>query len=236
MIILADSRMPTAALEQLQAMGTLVGLLPMTEVYQAIASHPDIFFCPTPSGLVYAPELPYPIIQLLDQAGVPLIKGVKQPQSQYPFTSHYNAVATETLLLHNLSYTDPAIKELYPSSQQIHLNQGYTRCNLLPVAPNAFITSDKACFNTLKRSGMEVFLCSTKSVRLAGFRHGFFPGCCGILQDIIYVCGNPRLLPDHKPLTEFCGHYGKQLIALYDGPLLDVGSIFFLDAFSCDQL
>ncbi|MDV7394002.1 hypothetical protein RZS08_21665, partial [Arthrospira platensis SPKY1] len=105
-------------------------------------------------------------------------------------TAIYNALATEKYLLHNLKHTDAMLKKQYAPDQQLHLTQGYTRCNLMEVGKNAFVTVDAGIATVLRKAGLDVFLCSTQKVQLAGFNHGFFPGCCGIYQDTIFVCGD----------------------------------------------
>lgn len=229
MIAIVDSRMPQQAILNLEKLGQVLLLETQPLVYPAIAAHPDIFFCETPFGLVHAPGLAPASISTLVEQGIRLLKGEKQPGAAYPATAIYNALATENFLLHNLKYTDAAIKQHYPKGSQLHLNQGYTRCNLMEVGPNAFITVDAGIAAVLKKAGLDVFLCSTKKVHLEGFDHGFFPGCCGIYKDTIYVCGDPERLPDFIRLAAFCEKYGKTLKALYNGPLLDVGSILMLD-------
>lgn len=229
MISIVDSRMPEQAMLSLEKLGSVMLLEPQPLVYPAIAAHPDIFFCQTPFGLVHAPGLAPASISPLIEQGVRLIKGEKQPGAAYPSSAIYNALATEKYLLHNLKHTDAALKQQYAPQWQLHLAQGYTRCNLMEVGPDAFVTVDAGIAAVLRKAGLDVFLCSTQNVQLEGFDHGFFPGCCGIYQETIYVCGNPGLLPDYQALSAFCNNYGKTLKALYDGPLIDVGSMIMLD-------
>lgn len=229
MISIADCRMPEQAMLKLEKLGSVMLLEPQPRVYPAIAAHPDIFFCQTPFGLVHAPNLAPATVSTLKQQGIKLIRGEKQPGAVYPETAIYNALATEKYLLHNMKHTDAVLKQQYAPQQQLHLKQGYTRCNLMEVGPDAFVTVDAGIAAVLRKAGLDVFLCSTLQVQLAGFDHGFFPGCCGIYKDTIFVCGDPEILPDYNALATFCNQYGKRLKALYNGPLMDVGSILMLD-------
>ncbi len=229
MISIIDHRMPEAAKRSLQKLGPLIEIPSMPRLYDAIAAHPDIFFCQTPFGLVYAPQLPSTIIERLTNLGVNCVKGEESVFAPYPTTAKYNAVATEKLLIHKLSVTDARIKAFYKLDQQVNIAQAYSRCNLLELGGDAFITSDHGIYKSLIQKQIEVLLCSTDMVQLQGFRNGFFPGCCGLYEDTVYVCGNPELLPDFDEVERFCNKHGKHLKALYDGALVDVGGILILD-------
>ena len=66
-----------------------------------------------------------------------------------------------------------------------------------------------------------------KQIKLEGHDHGFFPGCCGVWKNNLIVCGSTKNLKEKEELDKFLEDNNFNLIELYDGELVDVGSIFF---------
>ena len=159
-------------------------------------------------------------------------KGGKPVGHKYPETCHYNAVGIDNILIHNLLHTDSSILELYgqmwTKSVQLNVNQGYTRCNLLALNEKNYITSDFGIKKVLKENGFNVFYVDPHQILLPGHDHGFFPGCCGLVDDSVVVCGALKHLKDCKELKKFIRRNNMKIIELYDGELVDVGSIFFI--------
>ena len=214
--IIASSLMPEPAKESLSKLGTVTWLEPSDKAYPSISSHPDIFFfCKDErhcNSVICAPN---------DSVG-----------HKYPDTCRFNAVGVGNLLIHNLKYTDDKIKELYgkisTKSVQLNVNQGYTRCNLLALDEQNFITSDFGIKKVLEEHGCNVFYVDPHQIALPGHDHGFFPGCCGLVDDCVVVCGSLKHLKECKDLKKFIRRNNMKIIELYDGDLIDVGSIFFI--------
>ena len=143
-LILIDKRIPLPAKNILKTIGKPSFLHTDLLVYKSISGHPDIFMCQGEEGLVVAPGLPPENLKSLIDAGVRVITGKSDPGKIYPGSARYNAVVTREFIIHNLKITDPAIPETFPGRKLLHVNQGYTRCNLLELDINHFITSDKA--------------------------------------------------------------------------------------------
>ena len=246
--IIADGRMPEEAKKNLKKLGDVLFLNPTEITYKSISAHPDIFFFQTKDGLVYAPNAPKRIIKELKKRKIKLTEGKKEVGKKYPETVPYNAVGIGDTLIHNLKHTDPTILSLYEN--HIHVNQGYTRCNLVALNENSFITSDEAISRQLSavsddnrqqttdnrlcpqnyvgtRHATSVLYIDPKQVKLEGHDHGFFPGCCGVWKNNLIVCGSTKYLKEKEALDKFLKDNDFNLIELYDGELVDVGSIFF---------
>lgn len=245
--IIADSRMPEEAKKNLKKIGNVLFINPTSVTYNSISSHPDIFFFQKDDALIYAPNAPKRTIKELKKREIKLIKGKKEVGKKYPETVPYNAVGIGNLLIHNLKYTDETILSSYEN--HINVNQGYTRCNLLALNENAFITSDVGIFNevnsqqstvnslcpqeppveTYDRTSerISVLYIDPKQIRLEGQKNGFFPGCCGVWKNNLIVCGTTKNLKEKAELDKFLKENNFNLIELYDGELIDVGSIFF---------
>lgn len=229
--IIASSTMPDEAKETLTKMGDVVWLEPSDQAYQSISSHPDIFcFCHNErhcDTIVCAEN----VHNLLPDY-IKVIKGDKPVGKKYPETCGYNAVGIGNMLVHNLAHTDLSIRELFENtwkeSVQLNVNQGYTRCNLLALNENNYITSDFGIKRVLEENGCNVFYVDPHQITLPGQKYGFFPGCCGLVDDAVVVCGSVNHLKECKELRKFVRRNGMRIIELYDGALVDVGSIFFV--------
>ena len=221
--------MPDLAKQKLSFFGKVIWLEPVDFVYPSIAAHPDIFFFQyADNQLVFAPNTPQEWIAELHKAGIKLMRG-KQPLGfGHPETVHYNACGTKNLLVHNLKHTDERILKLYSGKKQINVSQGYTRCNLLALNENAFITSDLGIFQKLKDSDFDVLYIDPRQIHLEGHDYGFFPGCCGVFNQSLLVCGDTSKLKEKPELDAFLSRNGFSLIELDDGVLTDLGGILFL--------
>ena len=253
--IIADARMPEEAKKNLKKLGDVLFLNPTEITYKSISAHPDIFFFQTKDGLVYAPNAPKRIIKELKKRKIKLTEGKKEVGKKYPETVPYNAVGIGNTLIHNLKHTDPTILSLYEN--HIHVNQGYTRCNLVALKEGVFITSDEAiscqlsaissvnrqqttdnsqrCLSlskaelgasTSSATEKSILYIDPKQIKLEGHDHGFFPGCCGVWKNNLIVCGSTKHLKEKEELDRFLKDNGFNLIELYDGELVDVGSVF----------
>ena len=234
--IIADSKMPEEAKKNLKKIGNVLFINPTSITYDSISSHPDIFFFQKDDALIYAPNAPKKIVKELKKRKINLIEGEKEVGKKYPETVPYNAVGIGNLLIHNLKYTDAKILSSYEN--QIHVNQGYTRCNLLALNENCFITSDEAISRQLSAVNChptansqqpiaKVLYIDPKQIKLEGQKNGFFPGCCGVWKNNLIVCGSTKNLKEKSELDKFLKENNFNLIELYDGELIDVGSVFF---------
>ena len=232
--IIASATMPPEAKESLSQMGDVVWLGPSDLAYPSISSHPDIFFfCHNErhcESLVCSPNNPVGTRHALSQRDI--IEGISSVGHKYPETCHYNAVGVGNTLVHNLLHTDISILDLYgkisTKSVQLNVNQGYTRCNLLALDEKNFITSDFGIKRVLEDNGCNVFFVDPHQILLPGHDHGFFPGCCGLVDDCVVVCGALKHLKECKELKKFIRRNNMRIIELYNGELVDVGSIFFV--------
>ncbi|MEI6123870.1 MAG: DUF6873 family GME fold protein [Bacteroidota bacterium] len=229
MWIIVDQGLPEKIKHNLSQIGTLLQLHSKDIVYNQISGHPDIFFCQTPQGLIAAPNTPKYFLNTLIENKVPFSFGYKPLGGEFPETVYYNAVSTEKYLIHNVKYTDKKILEASESKTTIAVEQAYTRCNLMALSETHFITSDKSIELTLLKNELKVCYVHPKQILLNGFSNGFFGGCCGLYQNQLFLNGSIKHLSEIKPLIKFIRSANVRLVELYDGPLLDSGSIFFVN-------
>jgi hypothetical protein len=225
-LIITDKRLPLPAKNTLKTIGHPVYLHTEGLVYKSISGHPDIFMCQGGDGIVLAPGIPVEIRKMLSTKGIRLFEGEVNPGKTYPESARFNVVVTAEYIIHNLKNTDPAILEAFPGRKHLHVNQGYTRCNLLALGRNHFITSDKGIENVISAEGKKVLFVDPKPVRLKGQKHGFFPGCCGVYNDELLISGSLSFHPEKDRIAGFIHEGGFIIRELFQGELTDVGGIF----------
>jgi hypothetical protein len=228
MFIIADNRIPPQAREKLSEYGEIINFSTEGITYEAISGHPDIFFCQVNNKLIVAPNLPDLYKNTLTKNSIPFIEGELPVKKKYPGTSKYNVVATDNYLIHNFRYTDSVITNIGDDLELIHSGQGYTRCNLLSLRDDCFITSDQGINRVINGFGLKTFFVEPDDIILPGMKHGFFGGACGIYEDTIFIIGNLSKLKNGEELKAHINNLNYKIIELYEGPLFDGGSIFFI--------
>lgn len=230
MLILGDARIPGQAKENLFKLGTYIPILTSGITYEAISGHPDIFFCLIDRQLVVAPNIPKDYLVILKKYNVSFTMGSFPVGNTYPETARYNAVVTGDLLIHNEDVTDESLKQLFAEKKFIHVNQAYTRCNLIPLRNGKFITSDEGISKTLKSNGIDVEYFSPEGIVLPGFDHGFLGGTLGmgLFDEKIFLLGQLKFYPEGDRLGDTLSEAGYEIIELYSGPLFDGGCLLIL--------
>ena len=230
MLILCDSKMPEMAKTKLAAYGEIVEFATEGITYEAISGHPDIFFCPTPAGLFVAPNLPKKYFKMLNAKCINYTIGHLPVGIQYPDSARYNTLVAKKFIVQNDAISDATILKQNPNHEIINVRQGYVRCNLLALPNDSFITSDRGIEKSLFQHKLEVLFVDPSAVKLNGFENGFVGGACGIHENSLFICGSLTYFKESELILEFTEKAGVQIIELYDGRPVDVGTILFLKA------
>jgi hypothetical protein len=230
MLIIIDHKISPEAKEILASYGKLMELKTEGITYPAISGHPDIFFSQAPGILIVAPNLPSYYFERLKNHNINFITGELPVGPEYPSSARYNAVATPKYLIHNFRHTDFMITRALEDLHPVHVDQGYCRCNLLPLKDDHFITSDAGIYKVLKGFQPELLIISPEGIYLEGFPHGFFGGCCGVWEDKVFINGNLDFYPEGEKVKEFLADLGYEIVELAGGKLTDTGSIFFVES------
>jgi hypothetical protein len=251
MLIIIDHKISLKAKEILASYGELMELKTEGITYPAISGHPDIFFCQSPEKLIVAPNLPNHYFEQLKRHNINYITGELPVGPEYPSSSRYNAVATSKYLIHNFRHTDFMITRTLEDLHPIHVDQGYCRCNLLPLKDDHFITSDAGIYkfhppaggpnskfqisktdphSTFNFQPSTFLYVSPEDITLEGFPNGFFGGCCGVWEDKVFINGSLELYPEGEKVREFLADLGYEIVELGEGKLMDVGSILFFES------
>lgn len=228
MLIIADKKIPEEAKNNLLKYGKLVLLETKGITEESISGHPDIFICEAAGKIITAPNIPIEIKKALTEKNIPYIEGEKPVGMNYPEAAHYNAVVTDNLLIHRSNITDKRIVKECKKHKTIYVNQGFTRCSLLPLGDGHFITSDEGIHKTLIQLVYAALKVSVNGIILRGHPHGFFGGACGVSGNKMFILGSLNYYCDKKKVELFARLMNFEIVELYDGQLFDGGSIFFL--------
>lgn len=229
MLIVIDKRIPDQAKKRLSEFGQFIEFSTEQITYNAISGHPDIFMCKTPETLICAPNLPEKYKTLFEQKNITFKFGEKQVGSKFPETSAYNCLVTESHLFHKKNHTDPVLLKENEHRKFIDLPQAYTRCSLINLSAQSFITSDKGIEKALKKNDIEAHYFSPEKIILSDMPHGFIGGALSLFSGKLYALGNPDFHSWGSRFRTLLSSKNIELITLYDGPFFDGGGIFFLD-------
>ncbi len=225
---IADKNTPVAAIKTLQNFGEIMLFITKNITYRQVAGHSDLFFCFGNGQCVTAPNTPKKYIEWLKEKNVDIITGSQPVGNNYPSSAIYNAVVTDDYLIHNLSVTDPVVLETFSHLKKINIRQGYSRCSLLPLKNNHFITSDEGVYKVLETNHLDALYVNPSSILLPGFKHGFFGGTAGVIDDTIFLTGSLNYFPEGEKVRNYLNHLHYTIIELYDGPLFDIGSLLIV--------
>lgn len=234
MLIIIDRNLPKEAKEKLAAYGQVVEFSTEGFTHPSVSGHPDIFFFKTPQVLVIAPNLPEAYFRILDQhlirykiGNLRVGTNGENKKIHHSAFIHYTAAVNDEYLVHTLQYTEPVILQNCHYLKKIPVKQGYTRCNLLLLGKKHYLTSDTGIDETLKRHGLEGFFVSPEGIVLPGFQNGFIGGAIGIYGEKVFITGSLQRYPQGQTIKNYLEALNYEIVELYDGPLMDAGSILF---------
>ena len=195
-----------------------------------VSTHPDmqIHFIDNKTAVV-APEV-YKYYGSILGNTIQIIKGDTFLSGTYPGDCAYNVTRLGKFIIGNLSYMDTKIKAIYREQgfEFIHINQGYSKCNLCVVDENSVITEDEGIYNILVSNNINVLKINSGSVDLDGFPYGFIGGASGFISpNTLAFCGKPSGEVYFNAMEEFINSKLVDIIYLSSTKLKDYGSILY---------
>lgn len=145
----------------------------------------------------------------------------------YPQEACLNCVRIGNSLFGNPKTIDKKIIELCKNNSVSFcaVKQGYTKCSVAVVSPNAVITDDSGIARAAGADKLDVLLVKKGSVHLQGFPYGFIGGCCSLVsKDIMLFTGNVQNHINADEICAFLRNYHIYPVSLTNGDLTDVGS------------
>lgn len=196
-------------------------------LYKGIKDHSDLHVHSL-EGIVYlSQECAGDLLPHLTSMNIPCVTIKKTLGNAYPQTVPLNLVTTRTLAIHNFEHTAPEILNTLSKTRRklIHVKQGYTRCTLLPLSSDCFLTSDKGIYKRLKKESIQIDYIENGPIRLPHQPDGFFPGCCGVIENVLYINGDLTCHPSADTIQQRCHDLSLTIVDVPGKPLQDIGSI-----------
>jgi len=226
-IAIIDPRMPVEAKKRLEKMGYFIVEISRHKLLpEPVRGHVDMMLFKYNDIVIYEPSLEN-IAELLRANGYSCIKGRPILSSKYPEDIIYNACGIGTKIICYSGSVERHIEDL--DCKFIRVRQGYTKCSVIPVDEDSIITSDRFIKDAWEKEGGVALLVQPGYIKLPGYKSGFIGGATGVTDDSIVFVGSLEAHPDSEPIRSFIKKSGKKIIELYNGPLYDVGTIFFME-------
>lgn len=215
----------------LERLGCNVVLCPPCNLlYDAICGHPDILihFLSKNHILIHR-DMDENFITLLQNLNFKVDLTKNNLASNYPKDIILNAINLKNYFIHNIKATDSKLLEYVSDKVLIHVNQGYTKCSTAIISPNALITNDTSIYKALEETNIDVLLLPPGDIELPGLDYGFIGGTCGLLRNSVVFFGTLEKYTYKEKVLDFLRKYSITPIYLSDTPLIDRGSIFFIE-------
>ena len=202
------------------------------ELATPVSAHPDmVLFKKGKKEFICAPNVFSEYEKLLLPFGVKVICGKKRLKSNYPEDIAYNILKTDKFALGKFSQTDETILDYLKKEKikMVNVSQGYSKCSVCSFAGGA-VTADEGLYLKLKECGEDVLKISPGGIILSGYDYGFIGGASGENEKgELFFFGDLSLSCFGNEVLKFLLEKGKKINQIKDQPLLDVGTIMFLD-------
>ncbi len=240
-LAIVDERMPREARARLACDGFHVLTTKAFKLLPApMAAHPDMLAFYHEESFItsreYAMQEPSFFTELARRAPrLRLIFSDETPTEQYPRDCIFNALAIGNKLFIKRDSAARSIID-YAAARKMEIvdvRQGYPACTVLPVSDDFALTSDRGMAKALRENGIRAELIENGGIALPPYEYGFIGGAAGRCGDKMYFIGNPARHPDGRRIEGFCREAGLTPVSLYEGDLLDLGRILFIE--ECGQ-
>ena len=228
MICFVDYRTTENEINSLKKLNYDVIKIPKdNNLYEAINGHTDIQLnILNKHTLIVNKNINLSFKQLLETKNINFIESDNVLSSKYPSNISLNAYITDNYLVHNLKFTDKKILDYCKNKKNINVNQGYTKCSILPLREKAIITNDAGIYNTLKSEDFDILLLPFGDIELSGFNYGFIGGVGGMISnDSMAFFGSLDNYTFGNEVKNFLYKYDIKPIYLSNTKLIDRGSL-----------
>jgi len=201
-----------------------------------VSGHPDMQLLHIRDDIIVCqPDMPEEIITELKKTGFTVFIGEKRLKPDYPLDIAYNVAIVGNIAFHNTKYTDPVLAGILKKSsiRLVHVNQGYTKCSILPVTPESIITADPSIEKAALSEGLDVLkLPPQKNISLPGINYGFIGGTAGFIDaNTLAFAGDIDMLDSNDEVKMFLEKHNVEWISLKKGFIGDYGGLIPLCQF-----
>lgn len=228
MICFVDYRTTENEINSLKKLNYDVIKIPKdNNLYEAINGHTDIQLnILNKNTIIINKNINLSFKELLKTKNINFIESNSTLSSKYPSNISLNAYITDNYLVHNLKFTDKKILDYCKNKKTINVNQGYTKCSILPLREKVIITNDTGIYNTLKNEGFDILLLPFGDIELSGFNYGFIGGVGGMISnDSMAFFGSLDNYAFGNGVKKFLYKYDIKPIYLSNTKLIDRGSL-----------
>ncbi|MDD6187260.1 MAG: hypothetical protein PUB11_04305 [Oscillospiraceae bacterium] len=107
----------------------------------------------------------------------------------------------------------------------ITVKQGYTRCSVLEITDNVYITDDEGIYSKLTENLLNCLLVKKGIVQLDGYDYGFIGGATiNMKNGKILFCGDIENTEEKYNIEKFLFEYSKEAVFIKGKTLTDIGS------------
>ena len=228
MICFVDYRTSENEINSLKKLNYDVIKIPKdNNLYEAINGHTDIQLnILNKNTIIINKNINESFKKLLNKKNINFIESDSTLSSKYPNNISLNAYITDNYLIHNLRFTDKKILEHCKTKKNINVNQGYTKCSILPLREKAIITNDSGIYNILKNEDFDILLLPFGDIELKGFNYGFIGGVGGMISNnSMAFFGSLDNYAFGNEVKNFLYKYDIKPISLSNTKLIDRGSL-----------
>lgn len=228
MICFVDYRTTENEINSLKKLNYDVIKIPKdNNLYEAINGHTDIQLnILNKNTIIINKNINLSFKELLKTKNINFIESDSTLSSKYPSNISLNAYITDNYLVHNLKFTDKKILDYCKNKKTINVNQGYTKCSILPLREKVIITNDTGIYNTLKNENFDILLLPFGDIELSGFNYGFIGGVGGMISnDSMAFFGSLDNYAFGNEVKKFLYKYDIKPIYLSNTKLIDRGSL-----------
>jgi len=228
MICFVDCRTTEEEINSLKNLNYDVIKIPKdNNLYEAINGHTDIQLnILNRHTIIVNKNINLSFKELLKTKNINFIESDSTLSFKYPSNISLNAYITDNYLVHNLKFTDKKILDYCKNKKIIHVNQGYTKCSILPLREKAIITNDTGIYNKLKSENFDILLLPFGDIELSGFNYGFIGGVGGMISnDSMAFFGSLDNYAFGNEVKKFLYKYDIKPIYLSNTKLIDRGSL-----------
>ncbi len=228
-----DYRTTNEEIKNLHSLGLKPIKVPKTSlVYEAINGHVDIqlnIINKKDKLVIISKDIDESFIFQLKKNNINYIRSHSSLTSKYPNDIILNGLILDDYFIHNLKFTDKNLLESQKNKTLINVNQGYTKCSILPIRKKHIITSDNNIASTLLNYDFDVLLVPPGDIILPSLNYGFIGGTGGMIdENTIAFFGELSHYAYGDEVYKFLYKLDVKPISLRKGKLIDRGSLLIL--------
>lgn len=237
-IAICDERLPDECRLKLVRRGFIVvSMPPSSRLPEPLASHTDMLLCRIGDEYVtsadYLEEVPFGIQEIYDLTRAKFHFTADVFEKEYPRDAIFNCLTFGKRLFIKADTASEYVINLAREKglEIVNIKQGYPACTVLKLSDEAAITADDGMARALSKYGIRVYKIEAGGIALPPYEYGFIGGAAGVCDGVVYFAGDITAHPSYNIIKEAAEREGLKLVSLGSGTPLDVGGIFFAEAY-----